>query len=844
MKVHAIIAIILVLVTTTLYFASCSKKSEQDSATYIREIPKLSEAEREAALKKYHEMAEKAEPVTLLGEKSCPDSVGDIVFADGSATAYSLSVTLTDKQKDNAIAVIFYTGTECSNDGRERILGVGLSIKRDVIWSSDENIGYKEIKSLECAINGEEGNYSFTGNLDGSKNFQAVKDYLISNNFEDRTDEIESLSNGDSPFYPSFYFVNHYASEKNSRVNGSPFAQGWYIPSIAELFQFWKARETFNAASKLCGGDCLTSKDYVFYSSSLLPYSRENEYTAPYTLYFSKGSYDYEKYIQLTSACAIYDFTEIPQQTVTTLSFLNSRDNFYKDGKRLKGMYVNSKEGLTVREEPTQGAKRRCGLKHGEYVILEEFGKTDTIDGITAPWVKIILDTAEWKSREPEYGWVFSGYLEKTPTLSSDEILSLISETEPYKADFFISDFINDYMTKENEWQWERVYQGYDFVMPNYCCNDFERKNAVTIQDCPFLLLPETYGSYNYLMKIKAGTKIKLEEVVAYGGGLTDFTVLYPIYRASAFIDESTVAWGLIRGLDITEEGNISSVSDGNGGNMSLYCQQALHTYNAPNGGKDGWQNPQKEDIEKYLNNWFTYEIAGLKGGYSMIKAGVIDSKGKKYDIAIQTDGWLRLLYPLNMEKPVPFVNEIQFHGGQGGGASKHIIYTMQLYDSGAQLEKVLEYEFCDTDGGPTGTGSFYFTKNGICTYVYEKDYDTVTQNDWISYKQSKGNPYEFSYEWTKHGEPKGKSHVLKEGDYANPVCNLKMHFSPSTSSENLYTLGTGTLVKVLEVGNEASIGGIKSNWVRVQMVNDDSFVEGYRSENETTGWVFAGYLD
>ena len=45
------------------------------------------------------------------GEKSRPDNVGDIVFADGTATAWREGLTLTDAQKKAAVAVIFYVGT-------------------------------------------------------------------------------------------------------------------------------------------------------------------------------------------------------------------------------------------------------------------------------------------------------------------------------------------------------------------------------------------------------------------------------------------------------------------------------------------------------------------------------------------------------------------------------------------------------------------------------------------------------------------------------------------------------------------------------------------------------------
>ena len=41
------------------------------------------------------------------GYKTAPDSVGDIVFSDGSAVAYSEDLTLTSAQQAVAVAVIF-----------------------------------------------------------------------------------------------------------------------------------------------------------------------------------------------------------------------------------------------------------------------------------------------------------------------------------------------------------------------------------------------------------------------------------------------------------------------------------------------------------------------------------------------------------------------------------------------------------------------------------------------------------------------------------------------------------------------------------------------------------------
>ena len=44
-------------------------------------------------------------------------------------------------------------------------------------------------------------------------------------------------------------------------------------------------------------------------------------------------------------------------------------------------------------------------------VKVVAIGKEDTIDGITAPWVEILIPRYEWKGEKAEYGWVFGGYV-------------------------------------------------------------------------------------------------------------------------------------------------------------------------------------------------------------------------------------------------------------------------------------------------------------------------------------------------------------------------------------------------------------------------------------------------
>lgn len=87
------------------------------------------------------------------------------------------------------------------------------------------------------------------------------------------------------------------------------------------------------------------------------------------------------------------------------------KSRFYENGKVLDTMYVDSSEGLRVRDKPSLKSNRLCRLPHRLPVKIVAIGKEDTIDGITAPWVEILIPRYEWKGEKSEYGWVFGGYI-------------------------------------------------------------------------------------------------------------------------------------------------------------------------------------------------------------------------------------------------------------------------------------------------------------------------------------------------------------------------------------------------------------------------------------------------
>lgn len=220
-------------------------------------------------------------PVTYIGTKKPTEAkaVGDIVFNDGSATPYTVINARTEKdavtgkkvtkaEKDAAIAVIFYVGTNCSNDSRSRTLGVGLEIDRPTgpdcpwcRWNSAEDKGNAyniEVSSIGCLVSGDNDSFevTVTGDKDGSDNFEEIAKAIKANGGTDDT--------SDATKYPAFHFAKNY---KNKASNlGPTYSSGWYLPSIAELLELGKIFDDINEAVDTSGhsGFSLTS----YWSSS------------------------------------------------------------------------------------------------------------------------------------------------------------------------------------------------------------------------------------------------------------------------------------------------------------------------------------------------------------------------------------------------------------------------------------------------------------------------------------------------------------------------------------------------------------------------------------------------
>ena len=227
----------------------------------------------------------------ILGTKApnVAKAVGDIVFNDGSATPYTAELTLSDKQKAAAIAVIFKV------DGG-KTLGVGLKHNRSgLAWcTSDANAYKKNIETIKCPARGDAGNLTFTDDTDGSDNLEQIASFLTTAGLENDTT--------DASKYPAFYFAKNY---KTTATNlGAAYKNGWYLPTLAELFDIWKVKATVDGASGLCGGSQFGTSWY--WSSS--QHASYRDYAYYLSLYNGDWNFTFKDLYDEFYVCAVRAF--------------------------------------------------------------------------------------------------------------------------------------------------------------------------------------------------------------------------------------------------------------------------------------------------------------------------------------------------------------------------------------------------------------------------------------------------------------------------------------------------------------------------------------------------------
>lgn len=208
--------------------------------------------------------------------KPKPDTYGDVVLNDGTAVAIENVNKLTEEQKGDAIAIIFYDGKSDTTSLGNCVLGMGLAegkgrwcgddldysnggytkftgIAADM-WRGDEYVDHVNYDGSIVGVFFSRRNITFRGNYDGQ--IRGTNNYAYVRSRVGRPDEGNNLY--------AFKYCANYKDQSGSRVAGTKFESGWYLPTVAEISQMFVTPKPMNNIINIVRGTPITTGDCDF----------------------------------------------------------------------------------------------------------------------------------------------------------------------------------------------------------------------------------------------------------------------------------------------------------------------------------------------------------------------------------------------------------------------------------------------------------------------------------------------------------------------------------------------------------------------------------------------------
>lgn len=174
--------------------------------------------------------------------------VGEIILASGSKVKISDFESYEIDSTNPPIAVV------AGFNGYGIPFAIGLR-KTSASWAKKGTLGYEKLieETISEYTGSIEDGYIFTGDLDGSDNFQ----------FLSFLDPVGTADSSLAEYYTTYDFVQNYASGQGLSGN---FATGWYLPSISELYEISQNYDVVKKSMTKAGGFDLGN--CIFWSSS------------------------------------------------------------------------------------------------------------------------------------------------------------------------------------------------------------------------------------------------------------------------------------------------------------------------------------------------------------------------------------------------------------------------------------------------------------------------------------------------------------------------------------------------------------------------------------------------
>jgi hypothetical protein len=216
----------------------------------------------------------------VLAAEKC-FSVGDIILTDGSKVSVNDVATYTIDENNKPIGVI----VSASSGG---VVGKAIGLQKSaskLMWAPEDTTGYNtNFTEIQASYSGSSSSgYTFEGDLDGSDNWE----YICSIDPEGTQDEATN--------YPIFNFANTYGT--TAGLTGTDYETGWYVPSVAEVYEVYKNKDVIQTSLDAAKGFTLLEGSFCYYWSS--SQSASNSYRA-YRVDFDGGNVNHNsKYINM-----------------------------------------------------------------------------------------------------------------------------------------------------------------------------------------------------------------------------------------------------------------------------------------------------------------------------------------------------------------------------------------------------------------------------------------------------------------------------------------------------------------------------------------------------------------
>ena len=178
--------------------------------------------------------------------------------------------TYTIDESNKPIGVI---ASALYGGGVGKAIGLQKSASR-LIWAPEDTTGYNtKFTEIQASYSGSlSSGYTIKGDIDGSDNWE----YICSIAPEGTQDAATN--------YPIFNFANTYGT--TAGLTGTDYETGWYVPSVAEVYEVYKNKEVIQTSLTKAGGFTIGISYCYYWSSSQ---SASFNFYA-YMVYFSDGS--------------------------------------------------------------------------------------------------------------------------------------------------------------------------------------------------------------------------------------------------------------------------------------------------------------------------------------------------------------------------------------------------------------------------------------------------------------------------------------------------------------------------------------------------------------------------